>query len=223
MIRTLFTASLLLVLGFSLACSMAIRYGHADVPVAASADEVQPLTAGDRAPHFVLETVAGKAFDFDPRSLERPAVLLVFRGGWCPYCNLYLSDMREVVPEIRRLGVDVLFLSGDRPELLFESLETRTRDEIDGLGYTILSDANAQASIALGIAFQVSGATVDYVNNKGDGYRESSMERHGILPVPAVFAIDKDGVIAFAYVNADYKERLPAGELLAAARAIATD
>ena len=223
MIRTFITTSLVLLLGISLACSMAVQFGHADVPIAASADDVQPLTVGDLAPRFLLETVDGQPFDFDPQSLERPVVLLVFRGGWCPYCNLYLSDMRKVVPEIRRMGTDVFFLSGDRPELLYESLEVRTQEDIGGLGYTILSDANAQASIALGIAFQVSDETVDYVNNKGDGYRESSMEKHGVLPVPAVFAIDKDGVIAFAYVNADYKVRLPAEELLAAARAIATD
>jgi peroxiredoxin len=221
--RTFFTTALVLVLGFSLACSMAIQFGHADVPVATNAADVKPLAVGESAPRFVVETVDGQQLHFDPRNLERPAVLLVFRGGWCPYCNLYLSDMRKVIPEIRRMGVDVLFLSGDRSELLYESLETQTREDIDGLDYTILSDANARASIALGIAFRVSGDTIDYVNNKGDGYRESSMERHGLLPVPAVFAIDSDGVIAFAYVNADYKVRLPADELLAAARGIATD
>ncbi len=55
------------------------------------------------------------------------------------------------------------------------------------------------------------------MKNKGDSYRESSMERHGILPVPAVFAIDRDGRIVFTHVNPDYKVRLPADELLAVA------
>jgi hypothetical protein len=36
-----------------------------------------------------------------------------------------------------------------------------------------------------------------------------------------VFAIDRHGLIQFVYTNADYKIRLPAEELLAAARAIA--
>jgi peroxiredoxin len=134
---------------------------------------------------------------------------------------MYLSDMRHVIPDIQELGIDVLFLSGDRPELLYESLENQAREDIEGLDYTILSDADAQAAIALGIAFKATQGTVDYVNKKGDGYRKSSMERHGILPVPAVFAIGKDGMIAYAYVNADYKVRLPADELLEAARMIA--
>ena len=221
MTRSLILASLAGVLIFSLVCSTAIRHGHADVPVAASADMIQPLGVGDLAPRFIVETVESDAFDFNPEKLDKPVMLLVFRGGWCPYCNVYLSDMRHVIPEIRAMGIDVLFLSGDRPELLYESLEQQAQEDIAGLDYTILSDADAQASISLGIAFKAGQRTIDYVNKKGDGYRKSSMERHGILPVPAVFAIGRDGVISYTYINPDYKMRLPADELLAAARAIA--
>jgi len=221
MTRSLVLVTLATVLTLSLVCSTAIRHGHADVPVAETADLIQPLGVGDLAPRFIVETVESKPFDFDPENLDKPVMLLVFRGGWCPYCNVYLSDMRHVIPEIRALGIDVLFLSGDRPELLYESLEHQAQEDIAGLDYTILSDADAQAAIALGIAFKAAQRTVDYVNKKGDGYRKSSMERHGVLPVPAVFAIGGDGVIAYTYINPDYKTRLPADELLAAARAIA--
>lgn len=221
MMRSLIPASLAATLILSLIYSAAIRYGHADVPIAASADQVQPLQTGDRAPRFIVETVDSEPFDFDPENLERPVMLLAFRGGWCPYCNMHLSEVRHVIAEIHEMGIDVLFLSGDRSELLYESLEDQAQDDIAGLDYTILSDADAQAAIALGIAFRVADRTVNYVKNKGDGYSASSMERRGVLPVPAVFAIGKDGVIAYAYVNADYKVRLPADDLLAAAKAIA--
>jgi peroxiredoxin len=221
MIRSLITMALGITLALSLVYSSAIRHGHADVPIAETAEQVQPLEAGDAAPRFIVETVESSVFDFDPLNLDKPVMILVFRGGWCPYCNMYLSDMRHVIPEIQELGIDVLFLSGDRPELLYESLENQAREDIEELDYTILSDADAQAAIALGIAFKATQGTVEYVNKKGDGYRKSSMERHGVLPVPAVFAIGKDGRIAYAYVNADYKVRLPEDDLLEAARMIA--
>ena len=221
MVRSLIPLSLAAVLGFALISSSAIRSGHADVPVAETAAEIRPLVAGDAAPRFIVETVDGETFDFNPQKLDKPAIILVFRGGWCPYCNMYLSDMRHVIPRIRAMDVDVLFLSGDRSELLYESLEAQAREDIEGLDYTILSDANAQAAIALGIAFKSNARTENYVKGKGDGYRESSMERHGILPVPAVFAVDRNGNIAFTYVNPDYKVRLPAADLLDAARSIA--
>lgn len=214
---SLFPAALLM----SLICSLSIQYGHADAPIAESADAVHPLVAGDSAPRFTVRTVDDENFDFDPRSLERPAVIITFRGGWCPYCNLHLSELRTVVPEINELGVDVLFLSGDRPELLYDSLAEETQGDIDGLDYTILSDADANAAIAFGIAFRAPDRYLDVLPKRGNDIDESSMTQHGVLPVPAVYAIDRSGKIAYSFVNANYKVRLPADELKAVAEEIA--
>lgn len=219
--RLFILGSLALSLILSLVISTSVRYGHADVPVAPTAAEIQPLKAGDNAPRFSVETVDNERFDFDPRKLQRPVILISFRGGWCPFCNLHLSELRYAIPEINKMGVDVLFLSGDRSELLLASLSRETQDDIDGLGYTILSDANAQAAVALGIAFKASDQTMQRRNEKGDDIVRSSMARHGVLPVPAVFAINRDGVITYAYANPDYKVRVSADALVAAASATA--
>jgi peroxiredoxin len=208
------TGALAAVLIMSLASSLSLQHGHADVPIAATAEDAQPLQAGQGAPRFTVRTVDNKAFDFDPQNLERPVVLITFRGGWCPFCNMHLSELKDVVPDIRAMGADVLFLSGDRPELLYSSLGRETQEAIDGLQYTILSDADAQAAIALGIAFRVSQATIDRRYEKQQDIQGSSMSRHGVLPVPAVFAIGTDGVIAFTFADPNYKVRLPAEELL---------
>jgi peroxiredoxin len=202
----------------SLVCSLSIAAAQAEQPIAASAQDVQPLQVGQVAPRFDVKTVDNETFSFDPTSLEQPAILVSFRGGWCPYCNMHLSELRTVVPEINAMGVDVLFLSGDRPELLFQSLQQETQQDIDGLDYTILSDADANAAIALGIAFEISAEMIEWGEKKGIDMKESSIALHGVLPVPAIFAIGADGVTSFAYVNADYKVRLPADEVLQAAR-----
>jgi peroxiredoxin len=218
--RSTVIGALSVVLFMSLTCSMSMQYGHADVPIAESAELAQPLAAGQLAPRFEVRTVENKPFIFDPRELERPVVLITFRGGWCPFCNMHLSELKDVVSDIDALGVDVLFLSGDRPDLLYSTLGRETREDIAGLDYTILSDADAQAAVALGVAFKASQRTIDRRNEKGQDIDDSSMMRHGVLPVPAVFAVAKDGFIAFAYANSDYKVRLPADELLAVAREI---
>ncbi len=215
--RTLILSALVLMLVSSLAISTSVRFGHADVPVAATAADIRPLKAGDRAPRFSVETVGNERFDFDPRRLDRPVILISFRGGWCPYCNMHLSELRHAIPAIDEMGVDVLFLSGDRSELLHASLSRDTQSDIDGLGYTLLSDANAQAAIALGIAFKASARTIQRRQERGDDIAQSSMARHGVLPVPAVFAINRDGVIEYAYASPDYKTRMPIDVLLAAA------
>jgi peroxiredoxin len=218
-LRSTIPAVLATMLLLSLVCSLSLRHGHADQAIAESAGAVRPLGGGDAAPRFVVRDVSGEPYDFDPRRLERPVVIVTFRGGWCPYCNMHLSELRNVMPDILSLGVDVLFLSGDRPELLYASLEQGTQDDIAGLDYTILSDADAQAAIALGIAFRASARTIQRRHEKGEDIADSSMLRHGILPVPAVFVVGADGVIAYAFVEPDYKVRLPAEELLAAVQA----
>ncbi len=218
--RSLILAAVSTMLLLSLISSVSIRYGHADVPIAATAEQIKPLTKGDSAPRFVVQTVAGENFDFDPRELERPAIIIAFRGGWCPFCNMHLAELRHVIPEISELGIDVLFLSGDRPELLYKSLKDETQEDIAGRGYVIYSDANVNAAIALGIAFRASDRTIDRRHEKGDDVEGSSMMKSGVLPVPSVFAIDGDGVIAFAYANPNYKIRVPADELLEVAKAL---
>ncbi len=204
----------------SLLCSLSMQSGHADVAVADSAQMIEPLQVGQSAPGFEVETVDQKPMIFDPHDLEQPVIVIIFRGGWCPYCNMHLSELRTVIPQIHALGVDILFLSGDRPELLYKSLKSDTQEAIDGLGYQILSDANAQAAMAFGIAFKASDRTIDRRRMKGQDIADSSMLRHGTLPVPAVFAVDKDGIIAYTFIEADYKVRLSAEELLAVATKI---
>lgn len=220
-IRFFVTALLLAMMLYALGTSVTINTGHADAPIAATAAGTQPLEPGDRAPSFQVRTVEGKPFRFDPATLDRPVILVTFRGGWCPYCNMHLSELRHVLPRIRELGVDVLFLSGDRPAQLYASLEADTQQDIDGRHYTILSDADANAAIALGIAFRASDATIGRRLEKGQDIEGSSMSLHRVLPVPSVFAIGTDGIIAFAYANADYKIRLPADGLLDVARQLA--
>lgn len=219
--RSTVLAVLSAVLILSLSCSMSMQYGHADVPIAETAATIKPLQAGQSAPRFTVRTVDNELFLFDPLSLERPVVVIAFRGGWCPYCNMHLSELKDVVAQIDALGIDVLFLSGDRPDMLYTSLSRETQDDIAALDYQILSDADAQAAVAFGIAFKASQRTIDRRNEKGQDIDDSSMLRHGVLPVPAVFLIDRDGVIQFVYSNPDYKIRLPAEELLQVATGIA--
>ena len=195
----------------------AIAEDYAALP--ASADLTTPLKKGDRAPGFTVRTVDDKPYVFDPDNLARPTILISFRGGWCPYCNMHLSELRTVIPQISESGYDVLFLSNDRPEILYSSLKQETQADIDGLDYVILSDAEINAAMALGTAFRTDKRLTDYLDRKGRDYEGSSIGKHNALAVPAVYVINKSGDIVYDFVEPDYKVRLPADELLAAAKA----
>jgi peroxiredoxin len=189
---------------------------YAQLP--ASAQETTPLKTGDRAPSFTVRTVDDVPFDFDPAQLERPTILISFRGGWCPYCNMHLSELRTVIPQIKEAGADILFLSNDPPNQLYSSLKQETQDDIAGLDYTILSDAEISAARALGTAFRIDTGVTKYLDEKGREYSGSSIGKHNALAVPSVYVIDRSGMIVFDFVAPDYKVRLSAEDLLTAAK-----
>lgn len=176
--------------------------------------DVKPLTVGARAPAFAARTVQGEPFRFDPGSLQQPVLLIFYRGGWCPYCNAHLGQLRTVEPKLVGMGYEVLFLSADRPELLRSSLKEKD------LPYTILSDAEMHAARAFGTAFRVDDATVQRYKEWNIDLEKASGQTHHELPVPAVFIVDRGGIIRFAHWNPDYKVRLNPEELLTAATAV---
>ena len=187
---------------------------YANLP--ASAQDTTPLKKGDRAPAFTVRTVDDEEFNFDPENLERTTVLISFRGGWCPYCNMHLSELRTVIPQITKAGADILFLSNDAPYQLYSSLNQETQDDIAGLDYTILSDAEINAARALGTAFRTDERMTDYLDKKGREYSGTSIGKHNALAVPAVYVIDRTGMIVYDFVTPDYKVRISAEDLLVA-------
>jgi peroxiredoxin len=86
--------------------------------------------------------------------------------------------------------------------------------------WTVLSDADAAAARAFGLAFRVDDETFRRYQGFGIDLEAASGKSHHILPVPAVFIVDPEGRIAFQYVNPDYRVRIPADVVLAAAKSL---
>ena len=194
---------------------------QAELNIAPSAEETNPLQAGTKAPNFTVYNVDGSAYEFVADKVEAPTVIITFRGGWCPYCNTQLRELRNVLPEIKQMGADILFLSGDRPEILYSNLKQETQEFIDGLDYTILSDAQMEMGMAYGLAFKLSESTLNrYMSREHWNLDDSSIVNFKALSVPAVYVINSDGVISFSYANPDYKVRLPAEEVKAAVKKV---
>ncbi len=178
------------------------------------AAKVAPLRVGAPIPTVTVRNPDGSDRVLGPKVLTKPTVLIFYRGGWCPYCNTHLGALKGVEPALLELGYELVFLSADRPELLYSSLK-----EPD-ISFTLLSDARMQAARAFGVAFRVDDATVAKYKGYGVDLEEASGETHHELPVPAVFVVDRAGVIRYAFANADYKVRIDPQELLTEARRV---
>ena len=111
--------------------------------IAASATEIRPILLGSKLPDVALRTVEGKPTTLARQVAGKPAILVFYRGGWCPYCNLQLSELRLVEEQAQALGYQMIAISPDRPEELSKSLDA------GDLTYTLLSDSQADALRAL--------------------------------------------------------------------------
>jgi len=170
------------------------------------------LKVGDSIPDVSLRTMEDKSVRLRQLISDKPAVLVFYRGGWCPFCNMHLQSLSSIKDDLAKEGVQLIAISMDQPSKLRETME---KDKLD---YTLLSDSDASAVKAFGISYKVDDATVEKMkNHKVDLDAATGNDNH-ILPHPAVFVVDTKGVIRFVHVNPDFKVRLEPSKVLEAAK-----
>ncbi len=171
---------------------------------------------GDRWPETDhLVDAHGHPFDLDALIGGKPVVLTVYRGGWCPYCNLELRAFQANLEAIHALGAELVAVS---PELPDHSLATAGKND---LAYPVLSDVGGALAAKLGIRFTLSEAVLPFYQKAGHALPERNGDGEWALPMPATFVIDRGGRIAAAFVEPDYRRRLDPLEAVAALRGLA--
>ena len=88
----------------------------------------QAINQNDNFPGFVLPDSNNELRSFKDYLTSGPLVISFYRGAWCPYCNLHLSELRHAENQLKEMGFNVWFISIDKPELLLESLDTQFCD-----------------------------------------------------------------------------------------------
>lgn len=176
-----------------------------------NAEDISPVLSGTKIPDVTLTDINGNTVDLLNRISGKPAILIFYRGGWCPFCNLQLSQIQKIDSDLVALGYEILAISPDRPDELKKSIEKHNID------YTLLSDSSMNACLKFGIAFKVADEIIEKYKSYEIDLEASSGLNHHLLPVPSVFIIGTDGIIKFQYVNPNYKIRLDPDLLMAAA------
>jgi len=163
----------------------------------------------------MLKTTDGATFDLGRVLAEKPTVLVVFRGGWCPYCSAHLGELAMQEPRLIELGVQIIAISTDSPKKL------RTTAEENKLNYRLLSDREMVASSTFGVAYRVSGEMQrKYAEWQTDVPAVPAEPESVWLPVPAAFVIGRDGVVKFVYSDPDASVRISGPRLMDAVAAV---
>ena len=174
-----------------------------------NAEDISPLLIGETLPDADLQDDEGRTIKLSEVLANKPSVVVFYRGGWCPYCNLQLSGLVQIEKDILDLGYQIIAISPDDYQNL------KNTEEKDSINYQLYSDPNAKLIQDIGIAFQTPIMVKGYIATKNMKGKTSE-----ILPVPTVLVVDQDGKILFEYINPNYKERISSEMLLAVLKTI---
>ena len=172
--------------------------------------ESQALQVGARAPDLTLPDALGQPVRLSSLWQRGPLVLVFYRGGWCPYCNLELRAWQQQLGALKSLDAQLVAVSPQTPD---NSLSTA---EKNALAFPVLSDSALQAATAFGVAFEMPPELVEVYSRGGNDLPVLNGNGRWVLPVPATYVVDQNGSIAFAHIEADYRERAEPRDVLAA-------
>ena len=68
-------------------------------------EDISPLLIGESIPDVTLWDAENQAISLAAILKAKPTVLVFYRGGWCPFCNVQLSSLARSQEEILKLGV----------------------------------------------------------------------------------------------------------------------
>jgi peroxiredoxin len=168
----------------------------------------QPVT---RLPDGELLDAGGQPTTLAETLGGRPAVIVFYRGGWCPYCNIALRTYQaQLVPALAERGIGLVAISPQAPD---GSLSTKESKE---LTFIVLSDPGNQIAGQLGILTAPSDGTRAAQLQLGLDLTQVNADRTTALPMPTVVIADAGGLIRWIDVHPDYTTRTEPGQVLQA-------
>lgn len=161
------------------------------------AKRIEPIRSGAEAPDFTLEDVQGNPVTLSEARGKTATVVVFYRGYWCPFCARQLAELRSLAKaneQIRLLAISV-----DDHETTKKFMEKISSDGKGSVNYALLSDPDHKVIDRYGLHDPT------YDGTKFDG-----------IPHPAVYVIDKAGLVAWSKVEYDYKVRPSNADIRAA-------
>lgn len=167
---------------------------------------------GTVMPDFTLPDADGASVSLGGLVADGPAVVVFYRGAWCPYCNLALrAYQQEVLPQLENLGAKLVAVSPQVPD---DSLSTKD------LEFAVLSDVDNELGRALGITFRLAPETKPVFDTLIGDVEKINGAKDWELPYPTVLVVDRERVIRYIDVHPDYTTRTDPADVLAAVKAL---
>jgi peroxiredoxin len=159
-------------------------------------------SVGDISPDFELLDATGQLVTLSDILKKGPVVLTFYRGNWCPWCNLQLRILQDLLPEINDLGANLIAISPQTPD---NSLSIKEKHD---LTFHVLSDQGNKVAEEYGLVFEIDKNIIENAYNKISlSIPDFNGAEEWKIPVTATFVIDQKNIIQSSHVNGDFRYR----------------
>lgn len=200
----------------NLPAEMLQTFADGDAAIRASGVTEAALKPGSQAPDFTLPDALGNPVSLSELLADGPVVLTWYRGGWCPYCNLYLNALQERIAEFEATGATLVAIS---PEINSKAMLTVEASDIT---FPVLSDQGNTVAEAYGIVFSLP-ENLHALYESRLKLSEYNGDQEGKLPLSATYVIDRDGTIVWAFLDVDYTKRAEPADVVFAIEQLTQD
>jgi len=165
---------------------------------------------GQAMPNFALPDERGRLRRLDEFTTKGPVVISFLRGRWCPYCEAELVAWNRALAAATPGTFTLLCIVGQTGG---------AAADISGCfsaPVTVLCDVDHGLALEIGLAFHVGEPLLRQLASDGLDLAELYGTAAGLLPIPATFAIDPQGMIRAAFVEPDFRLRAEPADVLQA-------
>ncbi len=155
------------------------------------------IAAGQPAPRSHAHDAADQQVELGPIFDAGPTLLVFYRGGWCPFCQVQIRSLLAAQDELKHRGVRVVVVSVDPPA----DGEKKTLAMADSM--LVLHDADLAAHTAFGVVHVADEAEVKSLRDRGVAV-DGTLPGDRRFAVPAVFLVQK-GQITWAHAEPEYR------------------
>ena len=167
---------------------------------------------GEALPPFLLPDHDGALVSLAGLLGNEPLVVVFHRGHWCPYCRMTIAALAEAQP---RLGAArIVAISAE-----VQRYTRRIRAEALAQ-FRFLSDMDAAYAASIGLAITIEPALRAVLEQAGKRIPDFQGGQAWVLPIPAVFVVDRNGMVRARHVDPDYRRRMEIDDLVAAVAAL---
>jgi peroxiredoxin len=172
-------------------------------------EKPEGLFINSKAPDFKGTDQSGVAVNLKDARKKGPVVVLFYRGYWCPYCNRELKRFQDSLNLIIEKGAQLIAITPEGAEGITKTVEKT------GIVFPVLSDADMKIAKSYHVAYAVDDRTLGRYKNADIDLLTLNGQKQAMLPVPAVYIVNKDGAVTYRFFDADYKKRVWVKDILA--------